>query len=131
MTRQSFSNSRRSVCVGNLTVGQRMVTNDGIACQADVGLRSSCLLVLPSVPNEEAVQFNAIAIEVIDVMVTPESFDARSGTGAGHRSAFRRIEETGLTQETVHARERSRRGIEGGGKCSPLFSVQTEELPVC
>jgi hypothetical protein len=87
-------------------------------------------LILPGVPDKEAVQVNAIAIERIDVMVAPEFFDARSGTGFGHRSAFRRIEETGLTQEAPHAREWAGRSIEGGGKCSPLLSVQAEELPV-
>jgi hypothetical protein len=72
MPRQPFREALRCFVAANLAHSKRVVTNDGIACQPNIGLGSSRLLVHPRIPQQIPVQLYPSAVEAFYRMIGTE-----------------------------------------------------------
>src|SRR5215472_8190007 len=110
MTRESLFQTFRRFLVGNVTHGKRVVADDGIACNPDIGLCGACLLVLPRVAKQVAVQLFSAAVEVFNVMIRTQLFNV---AGLGHRCGP-------ASKNPGSFRSRSRLGSGRGGASSAV-----------
>jgi hypothetical protein len=124
VTRQPFGETFRRLFTGHLADRERVVADDGIAHQADIGLCSTGLLVLPCVTLEITVQFLLAAVESFNPVIGAELFNAaisliRPG-----------IKKSGLFQKALQAGKRTGRGVERFRESFTLRGVETEGPPV-
>src|SRR5260370_1953082 len=63
----------------DLADDKRVVADDGVAGERDVGLRRSCLLVLKRVASEKAVECPPTAIEFIESVAAVQLFNPHWG----------------------------------------------------
>ncbi len=70
----------------DLADDKRVVADDGVVGDSDVGLRRSCLLVLKSVASEKAVECFPAAIEFIDSVAALQLFNPEWGHTTPPRS---------------------------------------------
>lgn len=76
VTREPLGEAFARLFTGHLADRERVIANDGIADEADIGLRSTGLLVLPRVAQEIAVQFLPAAVESFNPVIGAELFNA-------------------------------------------------------
>ncbi len=75
MASQAFFDAIRGLVGGDVSRSEGVITNDGRADEADVGLRRSGLLILQSEAGKVAVEFGASAVKGIDKMIGTKFFD--------------------------------------------------------
>lgn len=100
VTRQPFGEAPGRVFTGHLADRQRVIADDSIADEADVGLRGPGLLVLPCVAQEIPVQFLPAAVKSFNAVIGPEFFNAafraqRFGPASKNPGSFRSRSRTG------------------------------------
>ena len=78
MARQSFSQTLGRFLPRHVTHGKRVIADDGIAREPYIGLRCTCLLVLPRVAWQIAVQFFPAAVKALNRVIGAELFNAAS-----------------------------------------------------
>ena len=76
MTREHLDEAFGRLLTGHLADRERLIANDGIADEADIGLHGTGLLVLPRVAQEIAVQFLPAAVESFNPVIGAELFNA-------------------------------------------------------
>ena len=79
MTRQPLGKTFGSFLASNLANSERVIADDGIRHQANIGLCRSRLLVSPGVPQQIPVEFLPATVKFFYRMFGAELFDAAGG----------------------------------------------------
>jgi len=74
--RQTFGEALRRFLPGYLADGQRVIADDAIACEPNIGLRRAGLLIGPGITQEVTVQFLLAAVKSFNRVIGAELLDA-------------------------------------------------------
>src|ERR1700754_2349407 len=110
MACEPFSETLWCFLACDLAHGKRVISDDGIPDQADIGLRGSRLLIRPGIPQEIPVELLPAAVKIVDLVIGAELFNPsfrahRFDPGSKNPGSFSR---------------RSRRGRGRGGASSAV-----------
>lgn len=127
MSCQSFGQPLRRVVVSHLSHRQSLKSDDGVIHDADVGLGSTRLLILPGIAQPLLVSSVARARGRI---LQPRERVKACRRAAIHSPIYAGLKETGLFQQLLQARQRTRRSVERCQKCVPLNGIQIKSAPM-
>ena len=73
---QTLGQPLRPFLAGDLSDRERVVADDRITDETDIGLRRACLLIGPGVAEQITVQFLPAAVETFEIVIGTELFNA-------------------------------------------------------